>query len=192
MSSNDEHLHALSTSLDSLEARTRELAAGLTEEQLNWSPERDRWSMAQCFEHLVVTGAQVHLLLRRAIEEAREHHVSGGTVPYRSTIIGAWMLRTFSDTTGRRRYRSPRIFRPAARPAPGAAERLGATQRELLLLIASSEGLDLTRIKVHSPASRLVRMNLGDAFAVQVAHIARHLAQANRVREQPDFPERAA
>lgn len=188
MPSNDEHLHTLQTSLESLEASTRELAAGLTQEQLDWSSAPGSWSIAQCFEHLVVTGSQVHPLLTQAIERARERSLTGGHVPYHSTVIGGWMIRTFSDTTGRRRYTSPRIFRPAAVPAPSVAERLGETQRELLLLIAASEGFDLTRIKVHSPATRLIRMNLGDAFAVQVAHIGRHLAQARRVREQAGFP----
>lgn len=186
--SNDEHLAALRAALDPLEAEVHRLADGLTEEQLDWRPAPERWSIAQCFEHLVVSGARYHALIAQAIDRAWTRSLTGGTAPYRPGVIGGWLVATFGDVTARRRFHAPRIFSPAARPAPGAPDRLIATQRELRELLHRAAGLDLTRVKTHSPATRLVRMNLGDALALQVVHMARHLAQARRVREDPAFP----
>ncbi len=74
---------------------------------------------------------------------------------------------------------------------PGALERLAATLEELAGLIEGAGGTELNRVKTHVPATRLVRFNLGDALEIQVAHVARHLDQARRVREDPAFPRPA-
>lgn len=81
---------------------------------------------------------------------------------------------------------------PAARPEPGAVERLAATLEGLAGLIGWAAGADLNRVRTHVPATRLFRFNLGDAPEIRVAHVARHLEQARRVREDPAFPRRAA
>ena len=46
-------LHA---SLDASDARARELAAGLTVEQLNWRADQSSWSIGQCLDHLRVAN----------------------------------------------------------------------------------------------------------------------------------------
>ncbi|MEE8148016.1 MAG: hypothetical protein V3T24_10465, partial [Longimicrobiales bacterium] len=60
-------------------------------------------------------------------------------------------------------------------------------QDELLRLLKAAEGADLTRIKVPSPASSLIRFRLGDAFRLIVEHEKRHLLQATRVMAAPGF-----
>jgi hypothetical protein len=57
-------------------------------------------------------------------------------------------------------------------------------QSQLTLLAQSADGLDLARIKVPTPISRLIRLSLGMTFAQVAAHERRHLDQAWRVRKQ--------
>ena len=57
-------------------------------------------------------------------------------------------------------------------------------QSQLLLQLNRSDGLDLRRVKVATPLSRLLKMSLGLMFAQIVAHERRHLEQAQRVRDQ--------
>lgn len=189
MISCDQHLAVLRAKLGLLEAATTQLVAGLSDDQLHWTSTPGSWSIAQCCEHLVATGRNYHPLLATAIAERQQ--AGGSAVEYRPTWIGRRFVDAMRDTTGRRHFRAPRIFRPAARPAPGAPERLLATQRELRELLDRAAGLDLTRVKIRSPATRLLRLNLGEALELQVVHVARHLAQAGRVREHADFPARA-
>src|SRR5256885_9971844 len=50
----------------------RQLVGGLSEEQLNWKPDAERWSMAQCLEHLAVASGGFNSYFRQTIERARD------------------------------------------------------------------------------------------------------------------------
>jgi hypothetical protein len=167
----------------------RQLTDGLDEELLAWSPEAGRWSMAQCFEHLAVTAASYHPRIAAAIE--RHPATNASDAPYRPTWIGRMFVDSMRDTTGRRRFKAPAPFRPAGDPPPGSADRLVASIEELDGLLERAARADLVRAKISSPAMALLRLNLGEALELQVVHIARHLAQARRVREHRDFPSAA-
>jgi hypothetical protein len=78
-------------------------------------------------------------------------------------------------------------------PRPGLTKddvvtRFFRCQKEFRRLIEAAEGLDLVRIKVASPANRLLRFSLGIWFAASVAHEQRHLEQASRVVRDKAFP----
>jgi hypothetical protein len=47
-----------------------------------------------------------------------------------------------------------------------------------------ANGLDLGRVKIPSPASWRVKLNLAAAFALLAAHERRHLWQARRVKDR--------
>jgi hypothetical protein len=51
--------------------------------------------------------------------------------------------------------------------------------------------VDLVAARLSSPASRLIRMNLGDAFRILVVHGRRHLGQIERVLARDAFPRAA-
>ncbi len=186
----DRHLAALRRELDALSAEAPRIAAGLDDGAMNWAPGPGRWSVAQCFEHLTVTARLYHPALAAAVARARALPRPGASPPFRPTRVGRWILAGVRDRSGRR-TRSPRAFHPAARPEPGALERLVATLDRLAGLIGVAGGTDLNRVKTHVPATRLIRFNLGDALEIQVAHVARHLDQARRVRVDPAFPRPA-
>jgi len=49
-------------------------------------------------------------------------------------------------------------------------------------------GTDLKKLKICSPISPLIRMNLGDAFLINLYHDQRHLNQAERILNNKSFP----
>jgi hypothetical protein len=55
-------------------------------------------------------------------------------------------------------------------------------------LLKDANGLDLARIKVTSPALRLLKYGLGMGFWIWTAHDRRHLWQAREVRNAAGFP----
>ncbi|HET7551847.1 MAG TPA: DinB family protein [Gemmatimonadaceae bacterium] len=176
-----DHLSSLRATAGAYVDEVHELAEGLDEEQLAGSSEPGRWSMAQCFEHLVATAKSYHPRISAAID--RHPSSSASAMAYRPTWIGRKFVDAMRDTTGRRRYKAPRPFRPSPQPAAGSAERLAASIRELDTLLARASGADIVRARVASPVVPLLKLNLGEALELQVVHIARHLAQARRVRE---------
>ncbi len=189
MITSDQHLASLRERTRAYVREVQQLTDGLDEEQLAWSPEVGRWSMALCFEHLVVTANSYHPRIAAAIDR----HPSAGTgaMTYRPTWIGRKVVDAMRDTTGQRRFKAPRPFRPSVHPAPGSAERLTASMQELGALIERATGSDIVRAKVTSPAIPLLRLNIGETLELQVVHIARHLAQARRVRTHDGFPSAA-
>lgn len=66
-----------------------------------------------------------------------------------------------------------------------------ALQSRLVGCVERSDGLDLRRVKVASPVSRLVRVSLGAWFAALIVHEQNHIAQAGRVYHHPNFPNHA-
>lgn len=47
-------------------------------------------------------------------------------------------------------------------------------------LMREADGLDLGRLKLSSPAARILRLNAGDAFAALAVHAERHMGQVRR------------
>ena len=92
----------------------------------------------------------------------------------------------------RRRLKAPGLFQPKVdTPVAHTAERFVAHQDSLIERVNRANGLDLARVRLVSPVTRWLRMSLGQCFAVITTHQRRHLWQAARVRDLPDFPAEA-
>lgn len=172
-------------------AEARELAAGLTEAQFNWRPAPGRWSIAECLDHLRVTGEEILAQLEPAIERAWARGRTGSP-PFRYGWLGDWFVRSTGPIDPDRRRASipsPRIYRP--RPDRSAAEVLPAfvaLQDRLEEMLRRANGLDLGRVKARSPVTPLLRISLGQWLASTAGHQVRHLEQARAVRDDPAFP----
>src|SRR5213594_3738423 len=77
---------------ESIKTDAQNLLGDLNELQFNWQPSTDRWSIAQCIDHLVVTGLNSLSNIHRAINEARSKRLfSSG--PFRYGLIEKWFVR---------------------------------------------------------------------------------------------------
>lgn len=165
----------------------REVVAGLAEEQLNWKPSPERWSIAQCLDHLAVTGKQFDSYFPLALEKGRQRWPVTTSVSYRPTFVGGWLLK-FVTPTSTTRIPAPKVFRPAMSDVKEPLEKYLKQQDEFLKVVKAARGIDYNRTTLRSPVTPLMRYSIGDAFVVTVLHGQRHLAQARRVRETPGFP----
>ena len=95
-----------------------------------------------------------------------------------------------ADTgTARLRASAPKAFQPEpGRSRHNVMAAFRAYQVQYVDRLRQANGLDLARARVASPALRWVRMPLGSAFAMTLAHERRHLAQARRVLSAEGFP----
>jgi hypothetical protein len=165
------------------------LTQGLSEAQFNWRPAPGEWSIEECLAHVTMVGQSEIPLLENAIQEGRARGLTGSG-PFRY----GWLERTILRQTEppvRRRFSSPRRFRPVhGQPITAILPTFLHVQRQFSMLAAQAEGLDLARVKVATPMTRLIRFSLGVTLAQAAAHERRHLDQARRVRENPGFPEK--
>lgn len=163
----------------------RELTEPLSEAQLVWSPEAGMWSVADCLEHLVVTGESYLEAMEAAAEKARRRGWSGDGVARLR-----WWERAFvaqMEPPPGWRMPAPKVFVPSA-GSPQSVGRLLALQDRLEDLLHRCRDLDLSRARLRSPALALMRLRLGSTFALGTAHQRRHLWQARRLTQHPQFP----
>jgi hypothetical protein len=166
----------------------QQLVAGLSDNQLSWTSSPDKWSIAQCLDHLAVTSRQFNSYLTTAIERGREKWPVTSAVPYKPSWVGGWLIKQVVPETTRK-VPAPKVFRPSQSPAiEGALEKFLDQQNEFLRFVREAKGIDYNKIRLRSPVTPLMRYSLADAFVVTVVHGRRHLAQAKRVRDTFEFP----
>jgi len=179
--------------LEQLSAIRRDAAAlteGLSAAQLAWRPAPGRWSVAEAVAHLNLAGRPYLDAVAHALADARTRGLADRG-DWRPTLVGGLMTWSF-EPPPRIRMPAPRIFRAAeGAPPPDGARELETWRRlhlEMEERIREAAGLDLRRARVVSPVTRWVRMNVGDAFAMLLAHERRHLWQIGRIKESAGFP----
>lgn len=163
----------------------RKLIEGLNDEQFNWRPEENVWSMAECIDHLVMIGT----IMGRNIDEALEKAEARGLKsdgPFKYSAVGNWFVRAVSGSEAgrKRKFKAPATYTPTSNHT---ISRLDAAfndvQDGFVERVERSNGVDLARVKMPSPVSRLIRLSLGQWLALLAGHQERHLLQAKDVRD---------
>lgn len=178
------HLRSLLDDLVAVRAAAEAFRDGLSAEQLAWRPESGAWGIADCFEHLRKMEKAYARGLADAVERAEP-----GEAPFRPR----WLARTFIALNGpepKVKLPAPPAVRPKQdRPASAdAIDRFLAQQEQTVGLVRAADGRDLNTGRFASPFSRLLRFSLGEGLTLLVRHEQRHLGQAHRIVERPDFP----
>ena len=173
--------------LDALLADAESLVETLDDEAFQWRPGPGRWSISECLEHVAVTLELYAPGLETCIREGRRKGRTGLAEAKRGWIMG-WMIRV-AEPPVKTRLRAPKAFRPGQ---PGAKSsvypRFVRRHRELGAAMADADGLDLGRNRMASPVLKMLKMSLGEAFAMMLAHGRRHVWQARQVSREPGFP----
>lgn len=165
-------------------AEAAALLAGLDQAAFQWRPAPERWSLAQVLDHLIVLGARYMATIDDgiALGRLRGWHGRG---PFRYPWLQRQFVSRYVEPPPRVRVRTLRAFQPAPeRALDGTLEQFVRLQEDFQRRLARAEGLDLRRIRVPSPPTRLFRISLGMAFAYMSAHQRRHFWQARDVRAQ--------
>ena len=159
-----------------------DLCAGLSEEQLSWSPRPGMWSIAQNLSHLRRT-TEVFLPAVDATLEASRNRKLHSPGPFRLNLYGrivVWRMESRPIL----KMRAPKAIRPRLLGSCAAElDHFLIAQAALRQRIEDAEGFHLTAIRFPSPLASCVRVNLLEFFSLCNAHSRRHLRQANRVRQ---------
>ena len=162
----------------------RQLFSDLNETQLNWKPAPEKWSIAQCLEHLAVATKEFQPYFTAAIARAKK---ASSPPVYRPSLLGGLLIKYVSPESPKK-LRAPKIFRPDASNVQGALASFLNEQQEFIEFVRQAKGIDYNKARLRSPVTPLMRYSLADAFVITVVHGQRHLEQARRVSETPGFP----
>jgi hypothetical protein len=161
------------------------LVAGAPREHLVRRPKSRAWSVAECIEHLNITGQVFYLRLRREIDALRQESMGNGdkfhaSGEYKMEFV-AKALRWYLEPPARLKSPTPDTFQPLKSPNPDrVVPAFLVLQSRLRELLADAEGLPLDQRKITSPFASNLHYNLYSALCLLAAHQRRHLWQARR------------
>lgn len=180
-------LAAYDRQFEAIKEDARALLANLTDKQFNWRSAPGRWSIAECIDHLRASGAPMLPRIAKVMEQARTDGVfSRG--PFRHSFLGNLFVR-YLEPPPRFKSKAPKILVPTPdRPMAELVPEFMTLQDQLQRRIHEANGIDLARVKIVSPITKLVKLSLGQWFALLAAHERRHLWQARQVKNNPNFP----
>lgn len=155
----------------------------LSPEQLSYTPAPGAWSAAQCLEHLNIYGQYYLPALEKAIDQGKKQ----GSLPkpvFRAGWLGAYFTKLMQpqpDGTLKSKMAAPKNAVPAAAPEPLAMLAEFIDQQEKMLdLLRRAADVDLNGNRVPISLTPWIRLKLGDTFGFVIAHIERHVRQAER------------
>ncbi len=173
--------------LDAIARDTGAEFARLDAGQLNWRPDEKRWSVAQCFEHLL-TSNQLMVRAADAALDASAPRSVWRRLPVLPGLIGRAMIRSQSPQTTRK-FIAPPSSRPATSAIAGdivarfIADMRSAGKRTEMLDEAAAARTIMT-----SPFLAVITYSVLDGWRLLVAHAWRNVEQARRVSQSPGFP----
>ena len=158
----------------------------LSPSQLNWKPSADRWSVAQCFDHLL-TSNEGYLPIVDSVLAGRKQ-TFWERMPVLPGLAGKLLIKSL-DPANPRKMKAPKKFEPGQSNITGSVITDFVDQQgRLVEKMKATEHLDLEKIVITSPALAAITYSLMDAYRIIVVHEQRHFQQAKRVTEESAFP----
>ena len=175
----------LISELDAADQRANALVKTLTPQQLNWKPGQDEWSVGQCLEHLCVTN-DVYVPAMSSSLAGRPLAVVSEITP---GWFGGWFIRNYIEpSSDTRRARAPKKIAPGPEVEPSVLERFLSGNHRVRELVLRAGKHDVNRVRFKNPFLPALRFTVGTGLEIVVRHQRRHLLQAERVRQRPEFP----
>lgn len=176
----------LYTALETVAQDADETFGDLTVRQLNWRPGADRWSVAQCFQHLVTAND----LMIKSAKVALEHPPKSlwQRVPLLPAAMGWAMIR--SQAPGAKgKYTAPTKARPTTSDVPGdIIPRFVDQHHDVAKWLENLDEARVRRVVMVSPFVSAITYSVLDGFRLLFAHDRRHFEQARRVTQVAGFP----
>lgn len=173
-----------------LDAVAREAEAafgGLDARQLNWRPDAARWSVAQCFDHLLVSNR----LMLRAADDALDD-AKPGTIwqrlPVLPRVLGRLLIRSQAPGSARKFTAAPKAQPATGDMAADIVRRFVEQHSDVVTWLQALDERHAARAIMTSPFMRVITYSVLDGCRLVLAHDRRHLEQARRVTSSPGFP----
>ena len=202
-------MHRL-TAFGEARAGTLRMAAGLTPEQAHYTPSRDKWSVAQILDHLLLTEGLYRAQLKRLLDMAREGKqlnidISLGEVdlnlpfipralmPMMSTpltVMNMFVPHAVRETLLRfpiMKAKNPKVAEPApSKPIDVLRRELASSLAETGALFAGDLPDSASRVTASHPV--FGRNTIAKILALMTAHEERHGGQIGGLLRHRGFP----
>lgn len=179
-------LPAVINAANNVASNTRSTFGHLTPSQLNWKPSPERWSIAQCFDHLIAVNKAYFPVIDNVL--AGKKRTLWESMPVLPGLMGKMVIKAV-EPTSTRKFKARKNFEAAQSNISGSIiTDFVNHQAEVVDKMKATQHLDLDKIIITSPVAAVMTYSLIDAYRIIVVHEERHFQQAKRVTEETGFP----
>lgn len=179
-------LPAVINAANNVASNTRSTFGYLTPSQLNWKPSPERWSIAQCFDHLIAVNKAYFPVIDNVL--AGKKRTLWESMPVLPGLMGKMVIKAV-EPTSTRKFKARKNFEAAQSNISGSIiNDFVDHQAEVVDKMKATQHLDLEKIIITSPVAAVMTYSLIDAYRIIVVHEQRHFQQAKRVTEETGFP----
>jgi hypothetical protein len=163
----------------------------LKDNQLNWKPNSQSWSIVEVLAHLNQYASYYHTVFNSKIENTKFKEPKAQFI---SSPLGksAWKSMKLGGANNvKRKFQSPKLYNPTLHPElvnHDANLNFEKHQLELIDIIEKAKTVNIQRVKIPISISKFIRLKLGDALLFVVYHNERHIQQIKNLIEHRAFP----
>jgi len=149
-------------------------------------PAENKWSAAQCLEHLNSYSRYYLPEIEKAIKKAKAQN----STPHKQ-FISSWLGNYFTNLMlpkkgKQKKMKAPKEHQPVANlDSDKVISEFIDQQEKLLALLEQSREINLNKVSVPISIAKFIKLKLGDVFGFLIAHNQRHISQAERALEAP-------
>jgi hypothetical protein len=160
----------------------------LSEKQINWKPSAESWSIAECFDHLIVTNKLYldEFEFQFAQKQIR-CNISSETV--KNKFLARIIIKSVNPKN-KKRVKTFNVFSPSSSFYKlDIVDKYAKLQNDFVNLITEYKDLNLNKYTMSSPAAKIIEENFCDVLEIILLHDRRHFNQANRIFNHHNFPK---
>lgn len=181
-----EQLLSLAAEADALAIHVQTRFGSLSERQLNWKPDSERWSIAQCLHHIITTNTAYFPTFERILQ-GKYAPTLLQHIPFLPRIMGRELVRVLGRKP-LRKIKTSRIFEPSTSTiAKEIINGFVLHQSRVCAYLRAFAALNIESVVVSAPQSVLLLFPLKDILIATVNHEFRHVAQAENVMNVINF-----
>lgn len=169
----------LVSELDRTARRFLSSVEGLTPAQLNYRPAPDRWTIAECAEHIAASEKLIRDRVAQALKEPAPALVPAGAK--KDEMI------TLLITDRSKKFQAPEVLRPINRYQSPAATLESFRKERAETVKLAREGVGFRSAYAKHPA--FGETDLYGWLLILSGHSERHTLQIEEVKADPDYPK---
>ena len=145
----------------------------MTEAQLNFKPDADKWSVLQCVEHLNRYSEYYLKTIENKLSKAKEK----GAEEVKYSWFGRMSIKSIHPDNRKKSKTLARLNPAASEVNRGILQDFITHQKTLLTLMDKAEKHSLNSIKIPADVFKLLKLRLGECFEFLIVHQQRHILQ---------------
>lgn len=174
--------------LDRVSKDVRNSFGDLTNEQINWKPAAESWSVGQCLDHLIRSNEGFFPELDGLATGTRKNTLWQSWSPL-SGIAGAFLVSTLKKDN--QKTKTSQRMTPPSDIQGDIVERFAEHQDQLIEKLRATSDADWHKVVFTSPFVKIMTYRMDVGLQAVIEHEKRHFRQAKRVMAMDGFPKAA-